>query len=306
MADFVPATKLNIVPTFDSTLKLKQIEQINFRTQEPWGRWLLSHRAKLVFDSPKAQHIELYFKSYLPYEKQWGKLVVNSQIIFRELHRPQMSGEFGSHLLIEIQKGRNTLEIMTNRSNLDGLGSPFARSDGSDISVGLRRLDFMPVQVQSHFLYGLQPSSFIGSPYSSAGQQGLTKLFTQRSPLTVEYRLLRRFEHQGFTFNLDGKSVYSPSDEGSGNLLIGKFNLPSTIPYTNNIHVLKVRSLPIAPSAKPFSTTAQDDPDVQFYIQQLELKPTTSSFQTSEWAAGLLALLLSCLLWLLLFRHQRL
>ncbi|WP_161883688.1 hypothetical protein [Deinococcus alpinitundrae] len=294
-----------ISPTFDHTLNLSSVEQVNFRGQEAWGRWLLGHRAKLVLAAPKDQPGELGFNLSLPYEGQWAELVLNGQVIFRGSRLTKSASEFRSQLLIELKRGSNTLEILTNRSNLDGLGKPFAKNDNTDISVGLGQLDFKSVQVRPNILYGPQPSNFVGSAYSSASSLGLEKLTEQSGSLTVEYRLLRRFEHQGFTFSLDGKSVYELPTGTPGNLLVGRFNLPATPPGKNGVHVLKVNSRPVAPPAQAFLTTAQDDPNVQFYVQKLEIRPTTPNLQTNGWAAGILTLMLGSLLCLLFFRPRR-
>jgi len=295
----------NTSPTFDRSLNLSSLEQINFRGQEAWGRWLLGHRAKLVLTAPEDQRGELDFNLSLPYEGQWAKLVLNGQVIFHGSRLADSAGEFRSQLLIELKRGSNTLEILTNRSNLDGLGKPFAKNDNTDISVGLRQLNFKAVQIRPNILYGPQPSNFTSSAYSSASSQGLEKLTEQSGPLTVEYRLLRRFEHQDFTFFLDGKPVYNLPTGKPGNLLIGRFSLHIIPAGKTGLHVLKVNSRPVAPPAQAFLTTAQDNPSVQFYVQNLEIRPTAPNLQTNGWAVGGLALVLGSLIWLLLFRPQR-
>ncbi|TSA86146.1 hypothetical protein FNU79_08170 [Deinococcus detaillensis] len=304
MADLAPVTLANTVPTFDSTLQLSPVKQINFRGQEPWGRWLLGKQAKLIFSSTTQQQVELDVKLSLPYEGQWIKLILNGDVIFRATHRPKMPGEFKSQLLIDAKQGTNQLEFLTNRSNLGGEGQPFAKNDSSDISISLNLVSFQPLQTQAQVLYGPQPSSSVGTAYSSAGAQGLERIFAESGPSTVSYKLLRRFEKQGFTFTVDGKSVHTLPSQQPGNLLVGSFNLPRLELNSYQVHVLRVSSI-VPPSAQPFPTTAKDGPDVQFYVQQLQIKDAAPSIQNNVLLLGLVTALLIGLLWLLLFRLRR-
>ncbi|AWN23017.1 hypothetical protein DKM44_07050 [Deinococcus irradiatisoli] len=292
-------------PAFDSQLQVNHIEQVNVRGQESWGRWLLGHRAEVLFDAPDNQLIALNFELSLPYENQWVELRFNGTPLFRGLNRSTTAGVVQSRLLVHLRRGQNKLEVLTNRSNRDGLGAPFAKNDGSDISVAVHRLTFQPVQMQEPGLYGPQPSSFIGPRYSSAGPRGLEALFDRSGPLTVEYRLLRRFEHQGFLFDLDGTPVYRLSAEAPGNLLVGHFTVEAAKLEHSKLHVLSVRSQPVPPATMPFLTTTQDNHDVQFYVQQLKLTDTTSRLETNLLIVGAVGVLLILGLWWMLLRPQR-
>ena len=98
--------------------------------------------------------------------------------------------------------------------------------------------------------------------------RGLTLFVRRPEAQQLHYRLLRRFEHQSFDFYLDGQLVGSLPAQTPGTLLVGQFKLPQA--DSPGVRSVSVSSRAPASPIK-LATTAQDSPDVQFYVQQLNV-----------------------------------
>ena len=292
------------IPSIAGGLPLNALGTSGFRVAESWGLWLLGHRSVLRLTAPAAQRAELDLKLYLPYDQQQVSLNLNGTAIFQTTRQPTAVGEFSSRLLVQLVKGPNTLTITSSKSSRDGFNVPFAPKDASDLSVALSQLEFRPVQERAGVLYGPQPANFLRNTYASAGKQGLTLFVRRPEAQQLHYRLLRRFEHQSFDFYLDGQLVGSLPAQTPGTLLVGQFKLPQA--DSPGVRSVSVSSRALASPIK-LATTAHDSPDVQFYVQQLNVtaEGTAAAALASVLVAPALAALLACFFWWLLFRRQR-
>ncbi|GGO19960.1 hypothetical protein [Deinococcus humi] len=300
------------VPHFESGLHLTKVAEAGFRDAEPWGRWLLGQQATITFDSPEEQRAELNISLFLPYKSQDFSLNLNGTAIFSTERSPESVGRQNGKFVVTLTKGRNTLAITTDKSNLEGTDPPFAENDQSDISVAIDELALAVFQQRDSQIYGLRPSTLLAPRYTSAGQQGLEMLFGGESGQFINYSLLRRFKHQAFDFCLDGQRIYTLDAGLPGHLLTGRFPIPSTPLPSSGLHVLRVSAHTPGQQrsdmrSPPISTTIEDSPDVRFYVQKLQLQSSSvlSGDLTFLPSIVLLTALLVVLLWRLLFKPRR-
>lgn len=295
------------IPQIDSALSGVQLRSLNgFRALEDWGRWSLGKVSQVNIRAKKTVWVEARIKIGLPVSGQTALIILNGENLAR-VENSQQPATYDLRLALHLRAGNNTIQLTTNKSNLDSSSRPFAINDKSDIALSVLSFNLIKPQPftddSSGKLYNIANLG-TSSAYLGAGGQKI-QFFTRLSnSQLLKYRLLSAYDRQTFEIRIDGDLLLRTSTQQRGTLLSGQ--LP--IQFKDQLQIVTITAF----HDTVYANHPQDSVEVlekyngkfPFYIQELRLisPQPWQIWQQSASIVGFFACIFLLILWLFRLR----